>query len=111
MNKTILLFLLILNIIYISSDNSFTFDYMLEKVKELKKMKTVAVAGGDNLTILQACRKAKDLNIANCVLFGVTSKIKEEAQKGNIDISDFEIVDKRIENSLSSSGSSSFRWS
>ena len=100
MNKTILLFLLILNIIYISSDNSFTFDYMLEKVKELKKMKTVAVAGGDNLTILQACRKAKDLNIANCVLFGVTSKIKEEAQKGNIDISDFEIVDKRIESEI-----------
>ena len=100
MNKAILLLTLILNIFFISTDNSFTFDYMLEKVIELRKMKKVAVAGGDNLTILQACRKAKDLKIADCVLFGVSLKIKEEAQKGNIDISDFEIVDKRIDSEI-----------
>ena len=100
MNKAILLLTLILNICFISTDNSFTFDYMLKKVIELGKMKKVAVAGGDNLTTLQSCRKAKDLKIADCVLFGVSSKIKEEAQKGNIDISDFEIVDKRIDSEI-----------
>ena len=73
---------------------------MLDKVQKLGKMKTVAVAGGDNLTILQACRKAKDLNIANCILLGVASKIKEEAQKGNIDISDFEIVEKSLDSEI-----------
>ena len=99
MNKIFLL-TIILNFFFICADNSFTFDYMLKKVKELGKMKKVAVAGGDNLTTLQSCRKAKDLKIADCILFGVSLKIKEEAQKGNIDISDFEIVDKRIDSEI-----------
>ena len=61
MNKNVLFIFLISNIIIlVLSDNSFTFDSMLEKVKKLGKMKKVAVAGGDNLTILQACRKAKE---------------------------------------------------
>jgi len=100
MNKTIFVLYLISNIIFISADNSFTFSYMLDKVKELGKMKTIAVAGGDNLTILQACRKGKDLKITNCILVGVTEKIKSEAEKGNIDISDFEIVDKRMDSEI-----------
>jgi phosphate butyryltransferase len=100
MRKNIFLICLFLNIIFISPDNSFTFDYMLDKVQKLGKMKTVAVAGGDNLTILQACRKAKDLKIANCILLGIASKIKEEAQKGNIDISEFEIVEKSLDSEI-----------
>ena len=101
MNKNVLFIFLISNIIIlVLSDNSFTFDSMLEKVKKLGKMKKVAVAGGDNLTILQACRKAKDLNIADCILVGVPDKIYLEARKGNIDISDFELVDKRMDSEI-----------
>lgn len=100
MKRAILLIYLISNIFFVSSDNSFTFDSMLEKVKEQRKMKKVAVAGGDNLTILQACRKAKDLKIADCILVGVPDKIYGEAQKGNIDISDFELVDKRMDSEI-----------
>lgn len=100
MAKNIFLLCLFLNIIFISTDNSFTFDYMLEKVQALGKMKTVAVAGGDNLTILQACRKAKDLKIADCILIGESSKIKVEAEKGEVDISDFEIVEKTLDSEI-----------
>jgi len=91
---------LIANIIIISSDNSFTFNYMLKKVKDLGKMKTIAVAGGDNLTILQACRKGKDLKITDCILVGKTENILTEAKKANIDISDFQIVDKREDSAI-----------
>ena len=100
MNKVIFVLYLITNIIIVSSDNSFTFANMLEKVKNLGKMKTIAVAGGDNLTILQACRKGKDLKITNCILVGITEKIKALAQKENIDISDFEIVEKKIDSEI-----------
>mgnify|MGYP002524162752 FL=1 len=101
MSKNVLFIFLISNIIIlVLSDNTFTFDDMLEKVKKLGKMKKVAVAGGDNLTILQACRKAKDLNIADCILVGVPDKIYLEARKGNIDISDFELVDKRMDSEI-----------
>ena len=100
MNKVIFVLYLITNIIIVSADNSFTFANMLEKVKNLGKMKTIAVAGGDNLTILQACRKGKDLKITNCILVGITEKIKALAQKENIDISDFEIVEKKIDSEI-----------
>jgi phosphate butyryltransferase len=73
---------------------------MLEKVQNLGKMKTIAVAGGDNLTILQACRKGKDLKITNCILVGISEKIKELADKENIYISDFEIVEKKIDSEI-----------
>ena len=100
MNKVIFVLYLITNIIIVSADNSFTFADMLEKVKNLGKMKTIAVAGGDNLTMLQACRKGKDLKITNCILVGITEKIKALAQKENIDISDFEIVEKKIDSEI-----------
>ena len=100
MNKNIFVLYLFINIIFIHSDNSFTFDNMVERVKQLGKMKTIAVAGGDNLTMLQACRKAKDLKIADCILVGVASKIKEQAQKANIDISDFRIVEKQLDSQI-----------
>jgi phosphate butyryltransferase len=73
---------------------------MLQKVQELGKIKIVAVAGGDNLTILQACRKGKDLRLLDCILVGVPPRIEEEARKGNIDISDFRIVRKTIDSEI-----------
>ena len=99
-NKFLLLFLLENIIFFVLADNSFTFDSMLEKVKKSGVIKKVAVAGGDNLTILQACRKAKDLRIADCILVGIPDKIYGEAQKGKIDISDFEIVEKRMDSEI-----------
>ncbi len=67
---------------------------MIEKAKKIGKMKKIAVAGGDNLTMLQACRKAKDMKIADCILFGISKKIKDKAASNNLDISDFEIIEE-----------------
>ena len=86
-----LIFLLFSNV----TTNTLTFDSIIEKVKNLGKSKKIAVAGGDNLTMLQACRKAKDMKITDCILFGKPQKIKEMAQNNNLDISDFEIIEKQ----------------
>ena len=90
-------FCLLSIIILTTSTNSLSFDEIIEKVKKLNKMKKVAVAGGDNLTMLQACRKAKDMKIADCILFGVPTKIKELASANNLDISDFEIIEELVD--------------
>jgi len=92
----IALLILTIKISILSAENLFTFDSMLKKAKEFGKMKKVAVAGGDNLTILQACRKIKDLKVADCILVGMEEKIVKEAKKGNVDISDFQIVNRRM---------------
>ena len=97
MNKNFILFCLLSYFILTTSTNSLSFDEIIEKAKNLGKMKKVAVAGGDNLTMLQACRKAKDLKIADCVLFGVSKKIKDMASSNNLDISDFEIIEEPID--------------
>ena len=44
--------------------------------------------------------KAKDLKISDCILIGISSKIKEETEKGNIDISDFRIVEKQLDSQI-----------
>jgi phosphate butyryltransferase len=97
MNKNFILFCLLSYFILTTTTNSLSFDEIIEKAKNLGKMKKVAVAGGDNLTMLQACRKAKDLKIADCVLFGVSKKIKDMASSNNLDISDFEIIEEPID--------------
>ena len=71
------------------------FQHMYEYVKGLNKMKRIAVAGADNLGSLQAFRKLKDLGIADFILIGPVDKIDQLAKDNNIDISDFEIVDKK----------------
>ena len=70
---------------------------MMEEVLNSKKMKTIAVAGGDNLTMLQCCRKAKDIGIANCILIGDTEKTKQVASENKVDISDFELIEVKQE--------------
>ena len=94
MNKNFFLFCLISYLVLTTSTNTLSFDQIIEKAKKLGKMKKVAVAGGDNLTMLQACRKAKDMKIADCILFGISKKIKEKAASNNLDISDFEIIEE-----------------
>ena len=68
---------------------------MYEYVKGLNKMKRIAVAGADNLDSLKAFRKLKDLGIADFILVGPAERIDKLAHENNIDISDFEIVDKK----------------
>ena len=97
MKKNIFLFCLLSYIVITSSTNSLSFDEIIEKAKKLGKMKKVAVAGGDNLTMLQACRKAKDMKIADCILFGISKRIKDMASANNLDISDFEIIEEPID--------------
>ena len=97
MRKNFLLFCLLSYIILTVSTNSLSFDQLIEKAKNLGKMKKVAVAGGDNLTMLQACRKAKDMGIADCILFGISKKIKDKAAEINLDISDFQIIEVQID--------------
>lgn len=79
-----------------------TFEKMYEHIKALGKKKMIAVAGADNLTSLQTCRKCKDLGIADFILIGRIEKIKEIANKNNVDISDFFIVDKRTDLEIAS---------
>ena len=95
MNKNLFLFCLISYLVLTTSNNSLSFDQVIEKAKKIGKMKKIAVAGGDNLTMLQACRKAKDMKIADCILFGISKKIKDKAASNNLDISDFEIIEEQ----------------
>ena len=68
---------------------------MYDYVKGLNKMKRIAVAGADNLASLQTFRKLKDLGIADFILVGPEDKIDAIAEENNIDISDFELIDKK----------------
>ena len=97
MRKIFILYCLLSFLLLKISTNSLSFDKIIEKAKSFGKMKTVAVAGGDNLTMLQACRKAKDMKIADCILFGISKKIKDMASSNNLDISDFEIIEEPID--------------
>ena len=100
----LIIFLLIVNIVTTLCDdkNYVTFENMFEKIKELGKKKIIAIAGADNLTSLQTCRKCKDLGIADFILIGRKEKILEIANKNNVDISDFLLVDKRTDLEIAS---------
>lgn len=100
----LIIFLLIANIVTIICDdkNYVTFEKMFEKIKESDKKKIIAIAGADNLTSLQTCRKCKDLGIADFILIGREEKILEIANKNNVDISDFLLVDKRTDLEIAS---------
>lgn len=92
-NIAIIFFLIFSNIFLINAGNTLTFAQMEEQLKKSGKMKKIAVAGGDNLTMLQSCRKAKDLKIADCILVGDSKKAQILAESSNIDISDFELIE------------------
>ena len=91
------LYLIITNISFsICQDKEYSvFQHMFEYVKGLNKMKRIAVAGADNLDSLKAFRKIKDLGIADFILIGPVEKIDAIAKENKIDISDFEIIDKK----------------
>ena len=91
------LYLIITNFTFsFTQDKEYSvFQHMYEYVKGLNKMKRIAVAGADNLDSLKAFRKLKDLGIADFILVGPAERIDKLAHENNIDISDFEIVDKK----------------
>ena len=96
------LYLIITNFTFsLSHDKEYSvFQHMFEYVKGLNKMKRIAVAGADNLGSLKAFRKLKDLGIADFILIGPVDKIDKIAHENNIDISDFEIIDKKKDSEI-----------
>ena len=93
----LVLYLIITNIgLSLTQNKEYSvFEHMFEYVKNLNKMKRIAVAGADNLASLQTFRKLKDMGIADFILIGPEDKIDKLAHENNIDISDFEIIDKK----------------
>ena len=88
-------FFLILSILFanfISATDPLT-ELLMNKVKALGKLKTMAIAGSDNESILESCRLAKDLKVADCLLVGNKKNTEQIAKSKNIDISDFQIID------------------
>ena len=71
---------------------SFSDIYNILLSKEKNNLIKIAIAGADSESTLQCARKIKDLKIANSILVGPEYHIKSIAQKINIDISDFEII-------------------
>ena len=47
-----------------------TIDKILDKVSKTNKLAKMVVAGADNESILECCRKTKDLNITDSILVG-----------------------------------------
>jgi phosphate butyryltransferase len=76
------------------------FEKVIEKLQKKNKMAKMVVAGADNETILECCRKVKDLKIVDSILVGDKKSILEMSSKINVNISDFEIVDIKDEDEI-----------
>ena len=76
------------------------FEKIIEKLQKRNIMAKMVVAGADNESILECCRRVKDLKIADSILEGDKQNIIEIASKKNVNISDFEIVDIKDENEI-----------
>ena len=57
------------------------FEKMIENVQKQNKMTKMVVAGADNESILECCRKVKDLKIAESILVGDKNSIIEISSK------------------------------
>lgn len=68
-----------------------TFSELIAKVGECG-MKKVAVAVAQDSAVLEAVKAAKERKIADAILVGDETKIKEIAAQIQIDLSDFEII-------------------
>ena len=69
------------------------FDKIIEKLQNKDKITKMVVAGADNESTLECCRKVKDLKIADSILVGDKKNIIKMSTKLNINISDFKIID------------------
>lgn len=68
-----------------------SFDELIEKVNNCS-MKTVSVAVAQDAAVLEAVAAAKERGIANAILVGDESQIREVAASINMDLSDYEII-------------------
>lgn len=77
-------------------------DKILEKITNTNtnKVAKMVVAGADNESVLECCRKTKDLKITDSILVGDKQSIIEISNNKNINISDFEIIDIKDENEI-----------
>lgn len=75
-------------------------DKILEKITKTNKVAKMVVAGADNESVLECCRKTKDLKITDSILVGDKKSIIEISNNKNINISDFEIIDIKDENEI-----------
>lgn len=70
------------------------FDDIISKVTSFPT-KTVAVACAEDTPVLEAIKEAKEKKIANAILVGDEDKIRAIAKEINMDLSDYEIIDKK----------------
>lgn len=70
------------------------FDDLFSKLKEVSTKK-VAVAVAQDKPVLEAIKKASELNIAQAILVGDKEKIQEIAKGIDLDLSNYEIMDVR----------------
>lgn len=70
---------------------STNFDVLLEKLKSCS-MKKVAVACAQDEPVLEAVRAARERKIADAILVGDESKIRQIAASIHMDLSDYEII-------------------
>lgn len=70
------------------------FNDLFYKIKNSNnKIRKIAVAGAENEHIIEACFKAKNVNIADFILVGDLKKITETLSQLNIEKDFFEIID------------------
>ncbi len=70
------------------------FNDLFNKIKDSNnKIRKIAVAGAENDHIIEACLKAKKMNIADFILVGDLKKINETLNQLNIEKDFFEIID------------------
>ena len=72
------------------------FDELLKKVYSCET-KTLSVACAHDKPVLEAVKAAKEKNIANAILVGDADKIAEIAKEIGMNLSDFEIIDEKID--------------
>lgn len=70
-----------------------SFESVLRKAKEIER-KTVSVAVAQDEHVLEAVKAANDQGIANAILVGDEAKIKEIAEKIEMDLSNVEIINE-----------------
>lgn len=71
-----------------------SFDDLLSKVAQVP-MKTVSVAVAQDTPVLEAIKAAKERNIANAILVGDETQIRQIADSIHMDLNGFEIIDEK----------------
>ena len=70
----------------------------IENIKEKAKkdIKTIILPEAEDIRVLRATEQIIKEGFAKVILIGDTTKIKEDASKNNLNISDAEIIIRRI---------------